>query len=153
VSQNAPTGFELRLENWAATVHNMSPAGSATRQAAADLFALLADPGIETMINSIADPTSWEWSWQLGWYDNEYQTLLSSVETVQAAADTAGYAGQAEVGASLLDELSTLAGLADEQVEILADATVGPGSPGSAIAGLLKMLIAFKVIELVSRFR
>jgi hypothetical protein len=145
------SGLQDRIDAWASGVIAAHPDTPSDVEARALIGLLLIGP-IARMLDSISDPTTWEWTWHLGGHAVAYREVTEQIDLLRQELIAIGDVSRAEVGGSLLDELGAGYALAEEQVQIAADAAADAADPEGAagwVMTIAKLAVAYQLIRLV----
>ena len=138
------SGLRRRLIAFADTVQAKHP-GTAADAPARELRVWLDEMSTVMMLTDLTSPDALEWVWNLGLWDTTYDRTVSLVRRITVELSSLGDYAQAEVGASLLDELSTGAELASEPLEYLREQVEKGKQKGLTLGGLVGLYFAGRI--------
>jgi len=98
------------------------------------------------MLNDFSSQGPFEWVWNVGLWDTTYDRTVALVRRITVELSSLGDYGQAEVGASLLDELETGAELSSEPLQYLREQVDRARQKSSlGVAGLVGLYFAARL--------
>lgn len=138
------SGLRRRLIAFADTVR-AEHADQYAALLAAELRVWLDELPTIMMLNDFSSQSTFEWVWNVGLWDTTYDRTFNLVRSTTVELSSLGDYGQAEVGASLLDELSTGAELSSEPLEYLRKQVDDAKRKGLTLGGLVGLYFAGRI--------